>query len=88
MKMNVVEDSQKSLILDFEGIDRGILDIVKDKLIGNKDVDFVTVTKEHPESSATRLVIKSSKNPGTLLLKAISDSEKEISEMLNAIKKK
>jgi len=88
MKMDIVEDESNSLIIEFDGIDRGILDLIKEKMIGNKDVDFVTVTKMHPESSTTRLVIKASKSPRSLLQKAVSDAEKEVEEMRDAIKKK
>ncbi|MEM0149117.1 MAG: hypothetical protein QW346_02530, partial [Candidatus Micrarchaeaceae archaeon] len=70
MDVNIIEDKSDSFIAEVTGMDRAILELIKDRLLNVKDVDFVTVAKEHPESPAARLIVKASKNPKNLVAKA------------------
>jgi DNA-directed RNA polymerase subunit L len=88
MKLNLIEDEKESLVIEFEGVDRGIPDLIKSKLLDNKDVNFASVVKEHFEVSKPRLVVKSEKNAKTLVLKAIEDLEDELKELQSQVPKK
>ena len=88
MKLNLIEDEKDSIIIEFEGVDRGIPDLIKGKLLENKDVNFASVVKEHFEVSKPRLVVKSDKNAKSLVLKAIEDLEDELKELQSQVPKK
>jgi DNA-directed RNA polymerase subunit L len=88
MNINFIEDEPKSLIAEFNGLDRGIIDLIKSKLIESKDVDFVGVNKEHPETRAPRLIVRSSKNARTLVLKAMEEVQDELKELASQAPKK
>jgi DNA-directed RNA polymerase subunit L len=87
MKLNIVQDDQKELIIEFDSsIDRGIPELIKSKLLYDKSVSFAGVVKEHPERGNTRLIIKSSKNAKSLVLKAVEELEDEFKELSSGIK--
>lgn len=88
MKIKIVEDETKSLVIEFEGYDRAVPELLKNRLMENKDVEFVTATKEHPELGWPRLMVKSSKNAKAQVLKAIEEVEDEMKELAAAIPKK
>ncbi|MDE1856308.1 MAG: hypothetical protein KGH49_03695 [Candidatus Micrarchaeota archaeon] len=88
MAVKIIEDESKSLIVEFEGMDRAIPELIKSKLLESKDVDFVSATKEHPELGWPRLIVKSSKSAKSLVLKAIDEAQEEIKEFASAIPKK
>lgn len=88
MKLNLIEDEKESLVIEFEGVDRGIPDLIKGKLLENKDITFASVVKEHFEVSKPRLVVKSEKNAKTLVLKAIEELEDELKDLQSQVPKK
>lgn len=88
MKLNFIEDDSKSLIVEFEDADRSIAEMIKSKLIDNKDVDFVGVVKEHPDIDRPRLIVKSSKNARTLVSKAIEELQDDVKDLAASLPKK
>lgn len=88
MKIKIIEDEPKSLIIEFEGYDRAVPELLKNRLMESKDVEFVSATKEHPELGWPRLMVKSSKGAKALVLKAIGEVEDEMKELASAIPKK
>ena len=88
MKLNFIEDESKSLIIEFKEADRGIAELIKDKLLNKEGVEFAAVVKEHPDISNPRLVVKASKNARTLVAKAVSEVEEDIKELASKIPKK
>ena len=88
MKVTIVEDESKSLTLEFEGMDRAFPELIKHKLMENKDVDFASAAKEHPELGNPRLIVKANKNPKGLVLKAIDEVQDDIKEFASQIPKK
>ncbi|MDE1851765.1 MAG: hypothetical protein KGH69_03705 [Candidatus Micrarchaeota archaeon] len=88
MKLNFIEDEAKSLTIEFEGFDRGIPDMIKEKLLESKEVDFAGVIKEHPELGNPRLVVKSEKNARNLVLKAVEEVQEELKEIASQVPKK
>jgi DNA-directed RNA polymerase subunit L len=88
MKVNIIEDEPKSFILEFEGADRSIAEIIKDALIDNKDVEFVAVVREHPEIGYPRLVVKTTKNAASIVTKAVDQVQKDLNEFSSKLPKK
>ena len=88
MKLTVIEDEPKSLIIEFDGVDRGIAELIKDRLIENKDVEFAGVIRMHPEVGKPRLVVKSGKSARSIVLKAVESAEEEIKELALHMPKK
>ncbi|MGI0141432.1 MAG: RpoL/Rpb11 RNA polymerase subunit family protein [Candidatus Micrarchaeales archaeon] len=88
MNIKIIEDEPKSLIIEFEGMDRAIPELIKTRLLESKDVDFVSAMKEHPEMGWPRLVVKSSKNAKSLVMKAIEQVQDEMQELKAQIPKK
>lgn len=86
MELKIIEDEPKSMILEFVDADRGIAELIKDKLIKNKNVEFAGVTKEHPEVGQPRLIVKANK-PKALILEAVEEVQKEIKEMASQMSK-
>ena len=88
MKINIIEDEPKSLVLEFEGMDRAFAELIKYELQQNKDVEFASATKEHPELGWPRLIVKASKSAKAQVLKAIDDAQEEMKELKAQIPKK
>ncbi len=88
MKLTLIKDEQKDLEIEFEGVDRGIPDLIRGKLLESKDVEFAGVVKEHFEVSKPRLVVKSTKNAKTLVLKALEELQDELKELSAQVPKK
>jgi DNA-directed RNA polymerase subunit L len=88
MKLNFVEDSGKSLIVEFIDVDRSVAELIKSKLIDNKDVEFVGVVREHPDIDISKLIVKSNKNAKTLVEKALGDIQDDMKELAANLPKK
>lgn len=88
MKLNFVEDDPKSMIIEFVGEDRSLAEMIKSKLLDNKDVDFVGVVKERPDINTPKLIVKSSKNARTLVLKAVESLQDDLKELAAHLPKK
>lgn len=88
MKLNFVEDSGKSLIVEFIDVDRSVAELIKSKLIDNKDVEFVGVVREHPDIDISKLIVKSNKNAKTLVEKALDDIQDDMKELAANLPKK
>ncbi len=88
MKLNIIEDEPKSLIIEFEGTDRGVAEIIKEKLQNKNGVDFAAVTKTHFEVGNPRLIVKSEKNPKKLVLDAIEEIKEDLKEFKSQLPKK
>ncbi len=88
MKLNFIEDDAKSLVVEFEDADRSVPEMIKSKLLENKDVDFVGVVKEHPDIARPKLIVKSSKNARTLVLKAVEELQDDMKDLASSLPKK
>jgi DNA-directed RNA polymerase subunit L len=87
MELKIIEEEPKSIVLEFVNADRGIAELIKDRLMENKDVEFAGVTKEHPEIGMPRLVVKSSRSAKSLVLKAVEEVQEEIKELSSQMPK-
>ena len=88
MPISIIEDTPKSLVVEFQGIDRGIAEAIADKLQNAEGIDFAGVEKEHPEIGNPRLVVKASKNPKALVSKAIDEILEEVEQLKVQMPKK
>ncbi len=88
IKVNIIEDESKSFVAELVGADRSVAELIKEKLSENKEVEFSSVEKDHPETGDPRIVVKSSKNAKGLVLKAIEQAEEELKDIEGEIPKK
>lgn len=88
MKLNFVEDEAKSLVIEFVDMDRSLPEMIKSKLLDNKDVEFVGVVKERPDINTPKLIVKSGKNARTLVLKAVEELQDDLKDFAAHIPKK
>ncbi|MGC8676298.1 MAG: RpoL/Rpb11 RNA polymerase subunit family protein [Candidatus Micrarchaeia archaeon] len=88
MPISIIEDTPKSLVIEFEGIDRSVAELIASKLSESGAVEFAGVEKEHPETGKPRLVVKAEKSPRSLVEKAVEQAEKEIEELKQQMGKK
>jgi DNA-directed RNA polymerase subunit L len=89
MKTNVLKNEGKELILEFEGTDSTIAEMLASQLLTESDVSFAGVSRDHPQTGKPTLVIKTSKKkPADVLQSAIEDLEKSFTEMMKGIPKK
>lgn len=88
MEVNFVEDEAKSLVIEFVGADRSLPDMIKSKLLENKDVDFVGVVKEHPEIARPKIIVKSSKTARTIVAKAVEELQDDVKDLASSLPKK
>ncbi len=87
MKLNIIEDEPKSLILEFEDADRAVAEAIKGEIIESDGAEFVTVVKEHPEINKARLIVKGNK-PKAAVEKAIGNIEDKLKEVESKLPKK
>ncbi|MEM0201304.1 MAG: RpoL/Rpb11 RNA polymerase subunit family protein [Candidatus Micrarchaeaceae archaeon] len=87
MKLNIIEDETKSMIIELIDADRGIADLIRDRLAEKSDIEFVSVVKTHPDVGQPRLVVKSSKNARTSILKALDEVADEIEDFAKQLPK-
>ena len=88
MKLNFVEDETKSVVIEFVDADRSVPEMIKSKLIDDKDVEFVGVVKEHPDINKPKLIVKSTKNVRALILKAVEELQDDIKDLASSLPKK
>jgi DNA-directed RNA polymerase subunit L len=88
LKLKVLKDESKELMVEFETKDLTIPDLIASELLSEEDVDFAGVSKDHPETGNVVLVVKSKKNAKSELLKAIGRIDESFAEIKTQISKK
>jgi len=81
MKLNLIKDEDKELVIEFETSDFTIPDLLADELLEDPNVEFAGVSKDHPETGKPVLVIKGKKNPKSSLMDAIERLDKNLGEL-------
>ena len=87
MKLNIIEDEPKSMIIEFVDSDRAVAELIKDKLMGSASVEYAGVVKVHPEIGHPRLVVKSSKSARSLVLKALDEVQDDVKDLASQLPK-
>lgn len=91
MKIKVLKDESKELMLEFDTKDLTIPDLIANELLNEDETEFAGVSKDHPETGNVVLVLKSKKQAKSELLKAIGRIDEQfadLKEQLSAKKSK
>ncbi len=88
LKIKVIKDESKELVIEFETKDLTIPDLIASELLENEDVDFAGVAKDHPETGNAVLVVKSKKKAKDVLLKTIESLDEQFTELKAQVSKK
>lgn len=89
MELNVLESSDKRAVFELLGADHTVLLLLKNALEGNEDVVAATFAIDHPLVGHPKFIIETKKGaPKKVLLKAISDLDKEIESTEKELEKK
>jgi len=81
MKLNLIKDEDKELMIEFDTSDFTIPDLLADELLEDSNVEFAGVAKDHPETGKPILTIKGKKNPKASLMAAIERLDKGLGEL-------
>ncbi|MCL5430070.1 MAG: DNA-directed RNA polymerase subunit L [Candidatus Marsarchaeota archaeon] len=88
MKLNVIKDEGKELVVEFEINDFTFPELLASKLLENDDVEFAGVSRDHPETGKPQLTIKTAKKkPADALSKALEDLEESTDTLKGAVGK-
>lgn len=82
MKLNILKYEKNYLEISFDGNAHTLLNIVKSKLLENKDVTFVGYNKPHPLKEESSLIVKTkSKDPKKLVKESIDLIVKDLESL-------
>jgi DNA-directed RNA polymerase subunit L len=81
LKIKVLKDESKELMIEFDTKDLTIPDLIANELLKEDDTEFAGVSKDHPETGNAVLVLKSKKQAKSELLKAIGRIDDNIEEL-------
>lgn len=88
MNLKYVVDEKNHIEVEFLGEDYSIPAVLKEILLKNKDVEFVTYIVGHPSRDSPRLVLKTSKSDAKKILKeAVKEATETFEEMKKALTK-
>ncbi|MDE1871302.1 MAG: hypothetical protein KGI06_03615 [Candidatus Micrarchaeota archaeon] len=85
MKIKVLKDESKELMIEFDTKDLTIPDLIANALVNEDDTEFAGVSKDHPETGNAVLVLKSKKTAKTELLKAIGRLDEQFADLKSQI---
>ncbi len=89
MDMKVLKNESKELMIEFGDGDLTFPDLLAHELMGDSDVTFAGVTKDHPEVGKPVLVIKTGKKGASAALEsAIERVEGNVKELKASVSKK
>jgi len=84
MEITLVKNEDNLYEIEFKDVDVSVVNLIKDRLVNRGDVEFAASIREHITVSPPKLVLRTKKNPKTLIREAI----KSIMKDLNKIEKK
>ena len=83
MKLKVLESSKTKLMFELEGADHTFCNVLKDKLVQEKDVEIATYTISHPLVGKPVFIVETSKiEPKKAILSAIKSLKDTNTEFL------
>ncbi|MGD0510801.1 MAG: RpoL/Rpb11 RNA polymerase subunit family protein [Candidatus Micrarchaeaceae archaeon] len=88
MKIKVLKDESKELVIEFDTRDLTIPDLIASELLNEDDTEFAGVSKDHPETGNAVLVLRSKKTAKTELLKAITRVDEKFAELKTQLSSK
>ena len=84
MELEVIKSAKNSLEFYLEGERNTFSNLLKSRLLEDKDVEYVSYMLEHPTSNKARFILKTS---GKTPKKAIEDAAKKIEEDVEEFEK-
>jgi len=82
MNLTIVNNEKNFLEVSFEGNAHTILNLIKSKLLDEKDVTFAGYNKPHPLLEKSSLIIRTKKeDPKKVLKKSIDEIIKELQSL-------
>tara|TARA_Y100000310_G_scaffold345859_1_gene471609 strand:- start:5194 stop:5469 length:276 start_codon:yes stop_codon:yes gene_type:complete len=88
MKMNVIKSEKDYAEFSLEGEKHSFPNLLKQKLLDNSAVEFVSYLVEHPNDENAKFVIKTKgKTPKKVLEDASKEIEKDLDEFQKSVKK-
>ncbi|MCR4369121.1 MAG: DNA-directed RNA polymerase subunit L [archaeon] len=88
MKVTVLKNEKESAEFLVEGERHSFPGLLKQKLLDNKDVEFVSYVLDHPLDRSARFVVKTKgKSPKKALEDACKEIESELSDFDKSVKK-
>jgi DNA-directed RNA polymerase subunit L len=88
MKINVVKSESDFLEFLIEGERHTFPNMLKQKLLENKDVSFVSYVLDHPSSNSARFVLRvKGKSPKKVLEDSVKELEADLDEFALKLKK-
>lgn len=88
MKVKVLKDESKELIVEFQTKDLTFPDLIAGELLNEDDTEFAGVSKDHPETGNVVLVLKSKKQAKAELLKAIERLDEQFADLKGQLSSK
>ncbi len=89
MKVSILKNESKELIVEFEEKDTTIPELIAGRLNEEDDVKFAAVAQDHPEAGKPRLILKTEKKKAAdTLSKVIEGLEDDFSDIKAHISKK
>ena len=87
LKINVIKDEGRELVVEFDTHDFTIPDLIADELLEDSSVEFAGASKDHPETGKPVLMVRA-KKPKDSILDAIERLDKNFSEIKTQLSKK
>ena len=89
MKLNFLKDEKDHVEVLLEGEEHSFPNALREKLLGEKGVEFVSVTRAHPTAEAPKLVLTTKGRGAREILKAaVKELHKEAKEFTSQMKRK
>ncbi|MDO8339442.1 MAG: DNA-directed RNA polymerase subunit L [Candidatus Burarchaeum sp.] len=88
MKLEFLVDEKNHVELILHGEDHSFANALREKILEEKGVEFVSVTREHPTAASPKLVLKTKGKPAReLLTDAVKALQKDTKEFMSHMKK-
>lgn len=88
MKLRVLREEKNMVEFMLEGERHAFPNLLKQKLLGNKEVEYVSYVLDHPTDKNARFVLKTAgKNPKKALEEAAKEIDAELDEFASKAKK-
>lgn len=88
MKLEFLVDEKNHIELILNGEDHSFANALREKILEEKGVEFVSVTREHPTAAWPKLVLKTKGRPAReLLTDAVKALQKDTKEFIPSMKK-
>ncbi|MBT4870746.1 MAG: DNA-directed RNA polymerase subunit L [Candidatus Diapherotrites archaeon] len=87
MKLEIIKDEKSELEFVVEGERHTVPNLLREKLSGNNDVEFVAYKLEHPLDQRAVFVLKTKGSAKKVLEDTVKDIQKDIDEFKKGFEK-